>query len=373
MGDTRLLERQIAARPNDPEPYTVLGDQLQSAGDPLGELVAIQDARRIKPKRKTLADREAAFVKQHAARLFGELAPILTRRLRKRDERPITIEWFQGFIRAVRLHCVDADTTVARVLPALCTLPAARFLQELRFGSPEPFETNSNPDYAHVIDVIASIELPRTLTSIVFGDVDPDNEPGWNTIGDLERLYARVPKLEKLRIFSAGANLATSVDLGAFALPKLRSFELETDYVDAPKVLAQIAGGRARSLERLAISFGINPHEEATLADVAPFLDGKLPKLSSLAFEWLDFGPAFVEALVRSRLAKQLVHLGLTSCHLHDESIDLLLANKAKLPRLASIDVGLNYITKPAIRRLQTLCDEVVVDTQWPPGEDYLR
>jgi hypothetical protein len=257
------------------------------------------------------------------------------------------------------------------VLPTLCQLPAARFLQELRFGQPEEFETNSNPDYEHVIDVLTTVELPPTLTSFVFGDFDDDHEVGWNTIGGLDRLYASVPALEKLRIRSSGPGLAQPLDLGTLALPKLRSLELETEHTDSPKVLAQILGGSARALESLAFSCGVNSQEAATLADVTPLLEGKLPELRSLAFEWLDFGPAFVAALVRAPIAKQLVHLGLSSCHLHDESADLLLANKAKLPKLATLDVGLNYITKPAARRLKSLC-KVTIDTQWPPDEDYV-
>ena len=56
MSEVRALERQIAANPNDPDPYVVLGDHMLAAGDPHGQLVAIHNARRARPKLKKLVD-----------------------------------------------------------------------------------------------------------------------------------------------------------------------------------------------------------------------------------------------------------------------------------------------------------------------------
>ena len=366
MTSSSALARQIAADPNNRDPYLVLADELLASGDRHGELIVLQGQRRT----AKVEQREAALVKELAPRLFGDLAKIALRRVKKNQRGPLHVEWFMGFMRSVRLDCIheDDDTRIERMLPLLLRSPAARFLQHLSFGGID--SEDSNHDYGKAIELLDAAKPPSTLNSLFFGDFERGEwEAKWNLIGGFDRLSKRFPKLERLRIHSCGNGLAAPIELDDLALPRLRELEIVTDYTNGPALLAHVA--KLKSLEKLAIDFGVNTHEEPTLADLKPFLAGK-PPLLSLSLRWIDFGPAFVEALVTSKLAARIEHLGLRSAHLHDASVDVLLAAKPKLPALASIDVGLNYLTKAAQKRLKALCAHVELDTQWDPKEDWL-
>lgn len=364
------LDKQIVANPTDPEPYLVLADELIAAGDRHGELIAVQNARRTKPKDKRLEKRELDLFKAIGPALFGALWPTAKLRQKKDGERPpIHIDWFQGFVRGVRLSASETDS-LSTLTPAFLKLPIARFVQHLAFGDVE--SEPGNPNYQSVIETLDALKLPTTISSLFFGDFENEifHEHTWNMIRKLDVLSKKFPKLLRLRIHSCGG-LAGPIDLD-LTLPRLRELEVRTDYTESGDLIAQAS--TLKTLERLTLSFGVNTNTEAKLADLAPILAGKkLPALTALSVEWIDFGPALVDAIVKSKLAARLVHLGIRSAHLHDASVDLLLGNKARFPNLQSIDVELNYLTKPAQKRLRGLCSSVVLGTQWDPDEDYLE
>ncbi len=359
------LEREIAANPANPEPYLVLADQLLAAGDRHGELIALQNARRLKPNAGSLAKKEAELLKALGQELFGALWPIAKRKQKKDGDRaPINVDWFQGFVRGVRLSAEvdDEITKLQAIVPQFLQLPVARFVQHVSFGDVD----EEAPDYGSVIEMLDGLELPSTITSLFFGDHElEDHEHKWNTIDKLDVLSKTLPKLERLRIHSCGG-LAEPIDLSDVVLPRLRELEIKTEYTECGDLIAHTC--KLKTLERLTLSFGINTNNKATLADVKPILDGrKLPALTQLSLEWIDFGPALVEALVKSKLAGRLVHLGIRSADLYDASVDVLLANKARFLALRSFDVALNHLTKRAQERLRTLCQDVEIDTQWKP------
>jgi hypothetical protein len=363
------LDRQIAADPTNPEPYLVLADQLLAAGDRHGELIALQNARRLKPKAGALAKKEAELLKALGQELFGALWPIAKRKQKKGGDRtPIHVDWFQGFVRGVRLSAeVDDETTkLQAIMPQFLQLPVARFVQHVSFGGVDAGADAEAPDYGSVIEMLDRLELPSTMASLFFGDHEiEDHEHKWNTIDKLGVLSKTLPKLERLRIHSCGG-LAEPIDLSDLILPRLRELEIKTEHTECGDLIAHTC--KLKTLERLTLSFGINTNNKATLADVKPILDGKkLPALTQLSLEWIDFGPALVEALVKSNLASRLVHLGIRSARLHDASVDVLLANKARFLALRSFDVALNHLTKRAQERLRTLCQDVEIDTQWKP------
>jgi hypothetical protein len=360
------LDKQIAASPDSPDSYLVLADELLAKGDRHGELIVLQGRKRS----AKVVKREAELLKELAPQLFGDLAKIVTRRVKKNERGPLHVEWHMGFPRAVRFSCVDEDkdTELARIVPLFLKLPVARFVQQLSFGGVN--SEHSNHDYGDVIELLAAHRPPSTVNSLFFGDFEREDwEAKYNLVGGWGALSKTFPKLARLRIHSCGDGLAKPIDLAGLALPHLRGLEIVTDYTNSPKLLAQVQ--KLPRLERLSIDFGVNTHDEPTLADLKPFLAGK-PPLTSLSLAWLDFGPALVDALPASKLAARIEHLGILSAHLHDASVDVLVANKAKFPKLASVDLGLNYLTKPAQARAKKICAKVVVVDQWKPSEDWL-
>src|SRR6185436_6055901 len=108
------LVEELLARPDDLELRLVLADRLQDAGDPRGELMAVQCA--------LAAARDAGARAELRAR---ELA--LARSVRPElDPAVVDLEWRLGFLAAATVL-----ERAGEVVPALLAHPAARLIQEL--------------------------------------------------------------------------------------------------------------------------------------------------------------------------------------------------------------------------------------------------
>src|SRR5438132_311847 len=107
------LVDELLARPDDLALRLVIADRLQDAGDPRGELVAVQCALAAAPppapeERERLAEREAALV--------GRALPEL-------DPAAVELEWHLGFVLAAAV----LDRAI-ELVPALLAHPAARLI-----------------------------------------------------------------------------------------------------------------------------------------------------------------------------------------------------------------------------------------------------
>ena len=125
------------------EARLVLGDALQAAGDPLGELVAVQAALEVTPDDEALLLRQYELRSANEPRWFGDLAPMMRRRCE------VEYSWRLGFLDALTLRTGERAfvkkvlaSAPARFLrrltidlrdagPASLVLPAAPALQEL--------------------------------------------------------------------------------------------------------------------------------------------------------------------------------------------------------------------------------------------------
>jgi hypothetical protein len=352
------LDREIFANPNDPAPFLVLGDQLQAAGDPQGDLIALQNARRARPKDAKLAKQEAALIKKLRAPLLGELASVVVTKIGK-TEQP-SIDWFMGFVRSIKLDASPGHT-LASALPHLCERPALRFLQEIRFGEPE---ADTDASYDEVFDRLATIALPKTLRSMFFGNYWDEGER-YITLGEIPRLYPAVPALQRLRLRGSYNN---GLDLGTLDLPELRELIIQTDFADEAMLLGQISNGRARKLTSLELDFG--PERGATLTvDVLRDLLVAQPHLTSLSLEWVDAEVDVVGAIVESKIAATLEHLALRACHLADAAIEPLVANRKRFGALASLDLEHNHLTPAGMKRLKGFCKRIELAGQYDPDD----
>ncbi len=327
---TAALEREIRADPDNPEPYVVLGDALLAAGDPHGELIALQNARRQKPGNAALKRREDALLVELAPALLG---PLASHAQETRDDRPhVDPRWFMGFMRAVRLEGTD-ERPLEQLVPLLYALPVARFLRELSFGRP----TTEGYEYAPAIAALAKLDAPYPLRTLCYGD-DLGDGGHWNRLyelGKLEQLYPRLAKLERLELHGA------DVDLGSFALPALR--ELVVDLAGScrdDRIAQQIARGAAKRLQHLEIDFGPNAPGAVTAKHLAP-LFADYPKLTSISLQMIGCGDQIIEAILASKLAKRLERLTLRFAGVTDDAAEMLLA--AKLP--AALDLSDNDLS----------------------------
>ncbi|WP_164013328.1 hypothetical protein [Pyxidicoccus trucidator] len=146
--------------------------------------------------------------------------------------------------------------------------PSARFLRELTLGIPN-YESDSS--YGGAIQAIVEAGGSRSLRSLFIGDFKypGETEISWTPVGNVEPLYAVLPRLGTLRLRGGG------VVLGKIRLPELREFVMETGGLPLAAVKS-IARAQWPSLERLEVWFG-NRHYGAKggVSDIRPILDGR--------------------------------------------------------------------------------------------------
>jgi uncharacterized protein (TIGR02996 family) len=122
------LEAQILDDPEDPAPYLVYADWLQTAGDPRGKLIAAQAAREADPDSEELADAEAAILEEHREALLGP----------EIEAEGIAFDWYYGFWRGIHIgsfgwsEAPAQDEHVARLAAA----PSARFARRVQCSGP---------------------------------------------------------------------------------------------------------------------------------------------------------------------------------------------------------------------------------------------
>lgn len=188
MAFDERLEETIAQNPDDRAAYAVYADWLQQAGDPRGELAAVQLARESGDTRE-LAAREEALLETYADAFAGEP---------QRDGYRIPdhcneVEYRGGFWKAVRFSGPE------RVLRALVDHPSARLLQRLGINHVD----GSSEDYRPAIELIAAGRW-RALRELSLGDMPEGQDAlvgyGDRNCGSLDALAAACPRLETLRL-----------------------------------------------------------------------------------------------------------------------------------------------------------------------------
>jgi uncharacterized protein (TIGR02996 family) len=353
------LEAAILAEPDRPDAYLVLGDWLQTQGDPRGELIALQHANEL-VRANRLLDAQAAH-------FFGRLAA--SRHMLEQSSslgRPTTWRW--GFLEALWIGNMRAtnDDQVAldvdEALAALLDHPTCRFLRDLTVGI-VGYEDNSYDDIAKVI---GEREL-LALRSLVLGDFhSEETELNWSHMGDVSAMYRAVPNLTSLTLRSG------SMQLGAIELPNLESLTIITGGFDLES-LAAICNARWPRLTTLSIQLG----NEATftLDHLAPIFDARaFPNVHRLGLGNSTLSDDICRGLAGSKIAEQLVSLDLSKGTLGDDGARALAAGR--FPKLAEIDVDQSYLTDEGIAILSKLATNVYVgeqrDDDGDPDERYI-
>jgi len=342
------LEAEILAAPDDSERWLVYGDWLQSAGDPRGELIALDHAiasgnapANAPAARQELLARHADFL----------LPPALQDQM---ERLPVNASWRLGFLDALRLAGTDdgAGSFEASVLEIL-RHPSARFLRELVIGSTE------DHDYGGVVRQIAAAP-PPLLRGLHLADFTCDDcELSWSALGDVSPLYPALPRLEWL-ILRGG-----SMELGHIRLPALRRFEVQTGGLSAASVWA-IAAADWPELRELRVWFGQAGYGAGgDLAGIEPILAGvNLPHLENLGLMNAEFADAICQALPDAPVLRQLKVLDLSMGTMTDADAARLAARADGLRHLERIVVDRCYLTAEGRRRLETIGPEIAFGEQ---------
>jgi len=384
------LEAAIDADPYDTEAYAVYADALQDAGDPRGELIALQ-----------LRNKQAAamrLLENHADSLLGPLAPHariydhVYEGPRRKQVRPEAFTWKYGFIHALWLtHNLYAEEIakpayklegkLADVLKAVLSHPSGRFLAEIRFTfNNDPSGTLQDP-----IDVLVK-HAPPTIRKLHFGDykfasghhvdlLGHDTEISWYSIGHLGKLWKSVPGLTHLitQGDAGGRALEGGMVLGVIELPDLVHAEIRTGGLSKANARA-IVKAKIPKIEHLEIWFGEeNYGGDTTAKDVQPLLDRTdLPALRHLGLRNAVFVDELIERLAACKLLEQLTELDLSLGCMTDDGVRALVDHEA-FTHLAKIDVSHNFLTPDAVRLLKKTFGKALVNRAQRATDDEAR
>jgi hypothetical protein len=324
MLDEQLLEAVLLDR-DGLEPWRILGDALESAGDPRGRLVGLMLANEAKPALKLITARKE-WLKTHAAAL---VPPDL-------DEQ--TLVWRRGFL-------AHATIPGPRLLE-LVDHPSLRFLEHAVLGVGAPVEQLEG----HV--------LPwRSVELLALDDGRLDPRPVLKACPRLRRLALRVPREQTELLFDEAPQL-TELELeratpkmllaAAKAFPNLKVLRWMFPRERAAESHWEESGLLAR-LERLTISADNQDSLEQTERQ-------SQLRLAVLGSQYEDVaGPGVLETM---------------HSHYHDETAWLLFPPFDCLPAVRDLGLG-HQVTELAARTSTVRFGAVelgVVELRAPPG-----
>jgi len=350
--ETELLER-LAANPDDTEALLVYADLLQHAGDPRGELCAVQHKLEAAPDDASLRAREAALLEAHGKSWLGDFL----------GDAGVEVTWRRGFVDAVRIsHDYfrdDEDRSIAETLGPLLDLPVARLVRSITLGL--WVNDEGQCEYGEAAEVLAARSLPslRRLHLADFKYFGEETEISWTYLGDLSEVWKNVPNLERLTL-QGGA-----MTLGTIDLPRVRSVEVVTGGLDAASITS-LATARWPELEELTIYFGSDNYgASGGVEELRPLLAGTgVPKLRSLGLVNAEFTDALCAALPAAAVVKQLRRLDLSKGMMTIEGARALAAGRAAFAHLEELDLGENYLSDEAQALVAGIAKQVSCEGQ---------
>jgi hypothetical protein len=299
----RLLER-AERDPGDNALRGVLADALIEAGDPRGELAAVQATR------AALDELGSALDAQHRAQVYGP------------EEKGLDLGTDVGFIDAISLsldeHDYKAKRTANATFARLLSLRAGRMVQKvtLRLLDTKPAKI--------VKDVTAVLAL----------------------------LAERAPMLRELDLYVYATDGVVDFDL----VPMLARLELKKLALRGSDAMVRSAvAGTLRGITHLEL----HPYTDKplTATHVKRLLEGKaFPDLVELT---PDLPESVVHKLLESPLAARLEYIDLSAVSVDDKLARKLLASKRKLANLERLVVGAEEMSLKMLRDLRGFCREV--------------
>jgi len=347
------LEKAIEANPDDPDPYLVYADWLQARGEVRGELIVLQHAGKTKEAN--------ALLRKYPDWFLGSFA----------NHAPPTfeLEWERGYIKSAHVgwepfeyDLEDGDEEVddwgdackARLIEFL-ELPSARFLRDLTVG---PIPGDDRMDLSPAAHAIDKVGLP-CLRSLHLGDIG-----AW----DISSTETEAPSSKAIKGLQSLWLTGGTVGLGRLDLPELRTLKVESGSLGA-HTLKAIAGARLPALETLEIWFG-DPRYGASggVKEIASILAGKgLSKLVHLKLKNCPFADALVDALIPSKILRQVRTLDLSMGNLSDRGIDKMVASKDAFAHLDELDLDDNALTEVSKPKVKGLANKVNYGRQDSP------
>ncbi len=345
------LEGAIRSSRHDGGAYDVYADWLQARGDALGELIALQRAleRKSDPRKQRRADEIIA----------GLGLP---------NEKLATFGWRWGLWQWLRLETKANWTNekfdaIAFAGP-LFAMPACAALEELRIGILR-WDFN-HVDVPAVLAEASKHAWARDLRRLTLGTVDDEIDMAYHVIGRVGAAISTVfPRLESLKLHSGDHSwlAENTFVIGALDLPELAELVLETDSMSKAR-LADVLAARTPKLERLQLWFGsADEGADSELADLQPLLEGRVfPKLRHLGLCNTAFEDELARTIHAAPIAAQLESLDLSKGTMNDEAAVELARYAARFPKLKTLSVAENFLTRSGIAALAKAFGKVQLD-----------
>ncbi len=229
--------------------WLVYADALQSAGDPRGELIMLNQA----VEAGASAAARDAFLDRHADAIFGELA---------RFRGQVEIDWKWCVPRSLSLKIGPRDEPLALAKASLSS-PLGAQMQTLRLVALTP----SQSDRVNLVPALLELSkgLSTNCTALELIDdrarrsrilVSSDYSPSNNLVdfGNLNTIWA-IPQLQRVHLVVADTE---QVKLGQIDAPELRDFAFlglrwGQPYRDQSEMAQTLAAAKWPKLQRLAL------------------------------------------------------------------------------------------------------------------------
>jgi predicted DNA-binding WGR domain protein len=371
-----------AAKPASAQPagddraaeFAVRADQLQAAGDPWGQRIALSIALEAtaprSAERKKLAKELAALEKQHAVHFFGTALHELMQE--DEFEKVARLTWEYGYIVKARIGSPeydfqgpDAEAAVAAVMAS----PASEYLRELTIGLTD-FE-GGGLSGAH--EAIAKGIVHPHLESMFIGEFTAEEqEISWVDHGDVSAWFDKAPNLRRLRLHGAGILFGDKLEH-----PKLERLEIETGGLPEAAVAA-IAKAKLPELTHLEVWFGRTNYGGTTnIEALRPLFSNKtLPKLQHLGLQNSEMQDQIATELIGSKLLAAVSSVDMSMGTMREPGARAIIRNAEKFKHLKSLNLNRNYIPADLCTQLRTALGSIVnIGRQETPdvydGEEY--
>ena len=346
------LEAAIRANRDDPAPYMVYADFLQSHGNPIGELLVYAER---DPKR--------------AAEIIAKLG------LPPEDQ--ATFGWRRGLWQWLRLENArdwmdDAFDAVGLARPLFSSIPCCA-LEELRIGVLRWM--HNYQDVPAVLAEAGNHAWARDLQRLHVGDVSEDVDIGMHFVGDVgATITAAFPNLRSLRLHSGEDEDEGEFGVAGLALPELRELAIETNVMSTARLEALLAAELPK-LERLELWFGAEEYgADCSADDLESLLSGELfPKLRHLGLRNAEIADDIARAVVEAPIAKRLESLDLSMGTLTDDAARELATHANRFEKLKRLSVDDNFLTAASLEPLRARWGERLHSEEQKELEDDYR
>jgi uncharacterized protein (TIGR02996 family) len=352
------LESALIENPDDLASHAAYADLLQEQGDPRGEFIQVQLALENeslpRTERLRLESRERELLLEHRRAWLGELADLFD----DEDERH-SWRFARGWLDTIRIEWMEEW-----LAELLADAPQLALLRQLLID-------DSDSEGAVMRRLSRSQWLGNLRVLRVGEEIDPDFDERITYplayAEDVERLVARLPRLEELYLL---AHWPRPAELFAVPMSNLRVLQLyhADDYpldvlADNP-ALGNLTTLLFHPRSHGGFARGIDASQLQALCQ-----SENLPRLSHLRLRLTELGDEGVSVLVESGMIERLRVLDLRLGCVTDEGAGLL-ADCAELAELELLNLSRNALTATGVAMLEATGVNLIADGQHDEDDD---